>query len=515
MPLIDLQTNLRDLKYGDFGVEPPLVTKDINNPPSRDAFAMEVTRRTDDLKRITTLLTTKPGLKHIVNQTALNALEKDIQSQGKGRSFLGKLVGGGWSSAKAIASMVAQVPVNGTGTHFVEGFMGKRGYLPKVQGHRSSLNGELINTKIEGAERQEQKGAMLTRFDDNGTSTSKISIVDAGDTTKDAAKKARKNIIKNLLNPLPPPPKTDMDKEYYSPGSVLQNHPGSQGLDIAYNTRADSLFKRVDLGFDRFNSLDTQSPKDKDGKTYGVRATDKITAKYPKAGKIGVVDGLDTGRIEEVTKDTFKDLIDFRFKIITPQSAKDSMPDVTILDFRAYLDSFNDSYAGEWSTFKYIGRAEDFHNYTGFNRTVSLSFKVAASSIDEMKPLYAKLNLLAGSTAPTYTGKNFMRGNFVALTVGGYLINEPGVIESVTFDWQTDYSWHTTTSSNISRNDKGEVEDPLQLPTVLDVAVTFKPVHAVAPHFGSKFIGSNNRLHKESNTDLDEVTVVAKLNKED
>jgi hypothetical protein len=56
-----------------------------------------------------------------------------------------------------------------------------------------------------------------------------------------------------------------------------------------------------------------------------------------------------------------------------------------------------------------------------------------------------------------------------------------------------------------------KVEIP-EVPTVLDVSITFTPIHTIAPQFGNKFIGRKNRLSKPT-TELDEVVVTA--NKED
>ena len=304
MPLIDLQTNLKDLKYGDFGTAEPLVTKDINSPPNRDGLAMEVGRRTDDLKRISKLLTTAPGLKHVANQTALNIVEKNIQSNKKGKSFFNKVLSGGWSSAKAIASTLAQVPVNGTGTHFVEGFAGKRGYLPKVQGHRSSLNGEIINTKIEGDERQTEKGPLLTKFDTEGTATANFSFVDAGNTTVEDAKRSRKERLEAAAKKLNPVAPEDLDKKYYSPGAGTgEEENRTKDLGLTYNTRADGLFTQVDLGFNRTNQAEFDSPGTENKEPYKVLPTDQITAKFPRRGKINVVDALDTKSVEEKTKE--------------------------------------------------------------------------------------------------------------------------------------------------------------------------------------------------------------------
>ena len=56
MPLLDLQTNLKSLKYSDSGTTTPLVTKDINNPPNGSGFALEAGSRIDDLTRISKLM---------------------------------------------------------------------------------------------------------------------------------------------------------------------------------------------------------------------------------------------------------------------------------------------------------------------------------------------------------------------------------------------------------------------------------------------------------------------------
>jgi hypothetical protein len=114
---------------------------------------------------------------------------------------------------------------------------------------------------------------------------------------------------------------------------------------------------------------------------------------------------------------------------------------------------------------------------------------------------------LAGATAPTYTANNFMRGNFAAVTVGEYLIQEPGIIEQVSFDWSTDYNWHTSVYSTEEETTEKKTEIP-EVPTVLDVSITFTPIHTITPQFGNKFIGRKNRLYKPE-VELDEVVVTA------
>ena len=172
------------------------------------------------------------------------------------------------------------------------------------------------------------------------------------------------------------------------------------------------------------------------------------------------------------------DLINFSFTTIIPRKGEEDQPSLVPLYFRAYLDSFGDKYAANWNSFKYIGRAEDFYSYEGFSRSIDISFKIAANGEGELDRLIEKLNLLAGSTAPTYTEGSYMRGNFTSVTVGNYLQNQTGVINSVDIAWNTDYQW------DIDR----------ELPMILDVSVSFTPIHSFAPQYGSGFINKTNSL---------------------
>ena len=82
MGLIDLQTNLKSLTYGG---EKPYVTKDINDPPSSNRFAMGVNRRLDDVSRIAQMLVDKPGLRYSINNTILHGsrLEHKLNDEKK------------------------------------------------------------------------------------------------------------------------------------------------------------------------------------------------------------------------------------------------------------------------------------------------------------------------------------------------------------------------------------------------------------------------------------------------
>jgi len=165
-----------------------------------------------------------------------------------------------------------------------------------------------------------------------------------------------------------------------------------------------------------------------------------------------------------------------KIDIITPEITERLL-------FTAYIDSFSDTFSGNWNGTNYIGRAEPVYNYTGFNRDYSFNFKVASLSVNELKELYRKLNTLAGTTAPTYSG-TFMRGTFVRLKIGDYLDSTPGFISSIGFSWNTTYPWQAQKTEKFKGdlNTEGGVYDNVPLlPHILDVSCNFTPIHNFIP----------------------------------
>ena len=167
--LINLQTDLKSLRYGS---DKPYITKDINNPPSSNQTGMQITKRIDDLSRISQMLIDRPGLKFLGNQALLQQI--DIQDKLQKSRDRGKTLGGAIlqqalgtvkQTAKILGSTLAQVPVNGTGTHFVYAFRTDTYLQPSggntrsgfaqffgaggVEGAPLALRGELIEGEVQ------------------------------------------------------------------------------------------------------------------------------------------------------------------------------------------------------------------------------------------------------------------------------------------------------------------------------------------------------------------------------
>ena len=89
-----------------------------------------------------------------------------------------------------------------------------------------------------------------------------------------------------------------------------------------------------------------------------------------------------------------------------------------------------------------------------------------------------------------------MRGTFNQITIGDYFKDLPGFIESISLSWSTEYPWD-------NRNgDLGE------MPTVLDVQISYQPIHSFAPSSNKTFIGDDFLLNFDNNLD-NETTVTA------
>jgi hypothetical protein len=120
---------------------------------------------------------------------------------------------------------------------------------------------------------------------------------------------------------------------------------------------------------------------------------------------------------------------------------KDGKDDIIV--FRAIIDSFSDTHSPSWTAVPMIGRADPNYAYTGYSREVNLSFTIYATSRDEMKPIYRKLNALAGYTTPDYSADTIaMKSPWMRMTIGDLLVQQPVIINSLAYTFiDADTTW--------------------------------------------------------------------------
>ena len=418
------KTQLNKLKYGTFNVgNEPIIQKTIPSTiEEQGEKSTQGSKRGDDLARIASLMTRAQGLSYLSNEAQLGRVRiKGKAQEEQGSSLLGNLLGGSVNAARVLGSTLAQVPVNGTGIHFVKGFERNSHYLGRNYAGEVKEGGKFVNT---GNEIELEAFKIKTQTTDRGS----------------------------YKGQTPP--------EIMAQPSIPQKIENRVGLGNIGNMTEDGVLK-----------------KSKFSKEVTPFDLDRINALEPFEGNFAEFkDNIDS-----------RDLVKFRFEVID----SDNTGQNTFLVFRALIDSIDDSHTADWTSTNYIGRGEPFYNYLSSQRSVNISFKVAAMTRHELKPIYNKLNNLISTTSPTYNKDGFMRGTFTKLTVGSFFYELPGFVESLDLSWNTTYPWEIAmTEPDVPESD----DDVQELPMVLDVSLSFRPVHNFIPETGNKpFLTNPNK----------------------
>jgi hypothetical protein len=256
-----------------------------------------------------------------------------------------------------------------------------------------------------------------------------------------------------------------------APNYVTQNIENKLGLSNPGGISRDR--SNYDLG-SRINGVST--------------AADKVNASY--IYKNAVDANSNYGKDPELN-----DIIPFYIAILN-NDLQNGGPYKKYMHFRAFIDSFSDNYNADWNSINYMGRAEKFYKYKGFDRTINMSFTVAAQSKQEITAMYDKLNFLASSLAPEYLDSvtsGYMAGNIAYITLGGYLYEQPGIITQLTYDIPEESPWEIGINTNGGPADPKSVR---QLPHIIRVTnFQFTPIHTFRPEkqsFKNDKLGTNS-----------------------
>jgi len=196
--------------------------------------------------------------------------------------------------------------------------------------------------------------------------------------------------------------------------------------------------------------------------------------------------------IDKISGRITKDFIKFFFTgpKLTPWD-KDAVDDVMV--FRAIITSLTDSYNPSWSPVQFIGRGDPSYNYGGYSRDLNLDFTVYATDRDELKPIWRKLNALAGYTAPEYDASSIaMKGPYLRLTVGDLFYQQPIIINSLYYTLQDS---ETTWEINIE-DDHGN----MQVPKQIQVSMGATLITDYVPQKGGRFYTLAHKEHLKSDS---------------
>ncbi len=503
MAILEQKTDLKSLKNSLYGAKDLLTPEDINDPPKAKGLALQVTKRVDDLTRHVKLLTRKQGLKFVANQALLNQVDtiskiRDAKKSGKpgavGAAIKDQLKKTAINTVGATASLLAQIPLNGTGIFIPRGIVPVT-YLKTGGALKDDTANPNIFKKVASKIKEVRGDAeeFTSLLDNRPTELSKYKggsktgTFQVDPSTLGAAQAANKGIKPE-----------NRKQDFYESGEkgrfvndedkveVLIEAPDGKG-GIKELTLSKEIQDEVAFSNDSDKRLPPVRTKSKaNDENYKVDGTDWASLNNPivlyRPGALREKDNEDNRpdpiQSHDDTTATIlntdnQDIIPFEFNTFYPGNT-----DGYFLAFRAFLNSLNDNFSGDWAGTKYVGRADELYTYQGFKRAVDFSFKVAAFSKADLVPLYDKINLLAGSTAPTYNDQGeFMKGTLTKITIADYLKDVTGFISSVGLSWDVNSPWEIN-------SDKGTP----RVPHILSVAISFTPIHDFIPTATSRYI---------------------------
>jgi hypothetical protein len=281
---------------------------------------------------------------------------------------------------------------------------------------------------------------------------------------------------------------------------IFKEETGAPNNQPTYLTSLNDKYPEPGVALNEAFNIETRLALGDPGRVKGTYATGVTNENFrdqvlDKINASPIYSRTSTSRTIGKNSQDYNDLVSFRIGIIDSTS-----PNTTrYMNFRAYIDSFSDSYSATWKGQRYMGRAEEFYKYDGFGRDISLAFTVVAHSQGEMHGMYQKLNFLASSLAPKYTKAGYMAGNLAKLTLGDYIYEQPGFISSITYDVPQESSWEISltpegqiSGTQTERNDG----NPDELPFMIKVTgFKFTPIHTFRPEIQPNPItGSENRF---------------------
>jgi hypothetical protein len=160
-----------------------------------------------------------------------------------------------------------------------------------------------------------------------------------------------------------------------------------------------------------------------------------------------------------------------------------------IIVFRALITNLSDSFQANWNPVQMIGRADPNYQYTGYSRDVNLDFTVIATDRDEVKPIWRKLNAMAGYTAPEYDNSTIaLKAPWMRITIGDLFRQQPAILTSLSYTLHdSDTSWEI----NIE-------QDPTmkQVPHKISVSCQFTLITDYLPQKGGRFYTLADRFDK-------------------
>jgi len=462
----------KSLKFNDdssFNAQPFIQTPipgDGTKPyilsPSFASLVQKTSRSATDVVRLSKFMTTPAGIEFIAKQEllSLNAVQTEIS---------GKLNGGIYNPLTTLA----QAGVNFAGANFpslqdklsVDVKKPRLGYGPTVYGLDQSdpniyNDNRLVDLHFINIENNFGDSGILLRYPGGPGSILGRGSTDIKFATYPDEITPLRTMGVSFIFP---------EGELNTPGTyqAIYDHPDKTIYEID-NPRIESIETKYGLGNPGRKKFNQSTG------TYDLLSTtsslDTVNGQVIYSSKV-------SGAIKDAIEIATNDLVTFKIGILDSDGKK-----TNYMHFRSFIDSFSDSYSSDWSSQAYMGRGEKLYKYNSFDRSINISFTVAAQSRGEMAGIYQKLNHLASSVTPQYTDYGYMTGNIAKLTVGNYVNEQHGKIDSISYEIPEESPWLIDGEEKYKKQQLHDLSTVVnELPFIIKVQMKFTPIHNFRP----------------------------------
>ena len=211
-------------------------------------------------------------------------------------------------------------------------------------------------------------------------------------------------------------------------------------------------------------------------------------------------DDLNASSYGGYDEQTDYDWVELSFE--TPQT-QDAKQRRRIMQFRASINSINESVTPEYSEQRYLGRPDKYYTYAGADRDINIDFTLYPKTAQEFPFLAEKLNYLVGLCYPEYNSSGFMLAPFTKFSLGSMFHDAPGYISSLQVNVQDNTTWEV---------------DFFKFPKHITCALTYRYIGQYLPHkFGKHYaldwlkpdMGNDNPSNIGSTLNVDNVSQIA------
>jgi hypothetical protein len=132
------------------------------------------------------------------------------------------------------------------------------------------------------------------------------------------------------------------------------------------------------------------------------------------------------------------------FTDLIPVKIGDADNQANTVQMRGMISGVSDTIAPTWNEQTYVGRPDAMVTYGGYKRDFTFVLRVAATSEQDIKPMYEKLNALAKYVLPSVDKLSTrFTGNLCKVTVGSYLRKELCAMTGFVITPLEDSMWET------------------------------------------------------------------------